>query len=600
MPAHISSNNNAIEAFSLAGSGGSDEFIQVGYTSKTAKLPLPEQTKESINIKFIVSDVVEKTDLASKATGPVFIGASYPKASNKSITNILSCAAKRIGAITPQIKPQRLREITEFTIKFVKENFKQLPKNETFDFNEWLNNAPYTPDRKQELLEVYETLGTDKLNAKDLRVKSFIKEESYDTYKCARGIYSRSDRFKCVVAPLIAKIQHVIFSNPAFIKTVPVSDRPKFIEDLFLTGEGNYYAGDYTAYESHFTKEYMEAIEFEVYKYICAENPEALSILKIFMDAVSGTNYIIFRLVSLTVEATRMSGEMNTSLGNGLVNFIIINFICTHLHKSSVRLIVEGDDSLFQTVADITSQDFIDCGLTCKLERHETINTASFCGLLYHPLTLDVITDPIKVILKTPYLPRKWSGSSKVVRLQILKCKALSILWQYPGCPILTSYAKWILRETCHLKIRKTVLEFYKKQVFYQTAGLDYNIFLKINSYQSVLTETPCKEVSLHNRLLLEEKYAISIDEQIEIEKFYDSQGELRPYHHDLILNHCNSDQIHNFHSHVFEVPMGMRNSELFQPQIIPYAEQHEKMISLLLPKTSRKCVNQLLSALRN
>lgn len=530
----------------------------------------------------------DQVDFSAKAYGPVYIGASYPKPSNKSTRNILSCVSKRIGAITPKIDRNLLAKITVYTRAFCRENFKQIDASDPISFHEWLALTPYPPNRKQQLIDAFESLQTRPLCKKDYDVKAFIKEESYNEVKCPRGIYSRTDRFKVYVGPLIAKIQKIVFSHPAFIKTVPVQERSNYIENLFADAIGSYYSGDYTAYESHFTRAYYEAIEFVAYDYLVGQNPIAIAILSVFKHAVSRINHIIFTRLTVNVEATRMSGEMNTSLGNGLVNLIIISFICNVIHGCSVILIVEGDDSLFCTTANVTSSDFLRCGLTCKLEKHDQIHTASFCGLIYHPLDRNIITDPIKVILKTPYLPRKWCASSNAVHMQLLKAKAMSILWQYPGCPILVSYAKWILRNTAQYQIRTSLLTSLRSDFQYSMKFFDFDLFVSLNSYRKIISSCPNKPIGINTRLTMEDKFGITVDYQKALEEFFDSQKELKPFHHPIIDQFCSKDAKNNFRTHVFEVGASSRVADCPTPVEINSQPQNDKLVNLLYDKTSK------------
>lgn len=430
-------------------------------------------------------------------------------------------------------------------------------------------------------------------------MKSFIKEEAYPEIKAPRGIYSRTDRFKVFVGPLISKIQKIVFSNKAFIKNVPVSERAQYIEDLFESSLGDVYAGDYTAYESHFTEEYMKAIEFVAYDYMCENNVMAQTVLRIFKKAVSSTNYIIFKQVELSVEATRMSGEMNTSLGNGLVNLIIINYICTQIHACSVTCIVEGDDSLFKTKASVTDKDFLYCGLTCKLEKHSEINTASFCGLIFDPENKTIVTDPIKVILKTPYLPRKWVNVGINVRMQILKCKALSIRWQYPNCPILVAYSEYILKNTCTFSVRKSILEYFKGEQEYNLMKTDFSSIQK-KTLDAILKDCPTSNISINSRLIMERKFNISVEEQLELEQFFETRVEFNQFFHPLIYTHTTTQQRENFETHVFQMPTENLKACTFNPRLIDFQENYNKLYKLLRPLTREDQLGHLKYILQN
>lgn len=405
-------------------------------------------------------------------------------------------------------------------------------------------------DRKEQLKQSYRDLMSQPLNKRDEAVDAFIKEEFYPEYKCPRGIYSRSDRFKVYCGPVVKAIQDIIFAHPAFIKKVPVADRPSYIKEAFDKVEGNIKAGDFKAYESHFTKDMYEMIEFEVYKYLTSNNQEAHEVMQTFMRVVSAVNKIKFSDVTVTIPATRMSGEMNTSLGNGIVNFIIINYICEVIYKTEVTAYVEGDDSIYKTLAAVTKQDYEMCGFTCELDTVETISEASFCGLVFDTENLTVIADPIKYILKTPWMMRRWMRASDKAKMGVLKSKALSLLWQFPGCPIIQSYAQYLYRNTYQYNIPKSQLEYIKS--CYDLSVGEYE-FVHKNQSEAIFKPTPVAIVDLRTRLLMEKVYRIPIEHQLYLEKLFDEMEGFVPFYDPIIYSHTTPEQQHFYENHIIE-----------------------------------------------
>lgn len=212
-----------------------------------------------------------------------------------------------------------------------------------------------------------------------------VKDEPYDDFKQARLIFSRDDHFKVRVGPMFKRIEKELFKLPFFIKKVPVWDRSKFIKRLYEP-DATYYACDYTSFETHFVRQIMRGIEFELYKYMAPDDAEGHQFIK-DLEVLVGQNMCSSKLVSLEVEACRMSGEMNTSLGNGFCNLIFMMYAC-HVQGITCDGIVEGDDGVFRMSKELNPKIFDEMGLNIKLEKHSNLFTMSFCGLICDELSL--------------------------------------------------------------------------------------------------------------------------------------------------------------------------------------------------------------------
>jgi hypothetical protein len=162
---------------------------------------------------------------------------------------------------------------------------------------------------------------------RSFRIDQFVKSEFYELFKHFRMINARCDTFKASVGPVFKVIEHEIFKNPAFIKKIPVMERPEYICNRILKGGGLYMETDYSSFESLFTPQLMRSCEMIMYKYMSRDLLGGTTWFSLVERTITGTNAISNKYFKAWVEGKRMSGEMNTSLGNGFSNLMIMKFV---------------------------------------------------------------------------------------------------------------------------------------------------------------------------------------------------------------------------------------------------------------------------------
>jgi hypothetical protein len=319
----------------------------------------------------------------------------------------------------------------------------------------WLEGTPYPLWRKRELQAKWDAI-VDIDDPKHFMCKSFQKDEGYIAFKHARGINARSDEFKCMVGPIFKLIEEQVYQDHHFIKHIPVADRPKYITDLLYSPGGKYYAGDYTSFEALFVELLMCAVEFELYDYMTQHLPEGDRFRRLLRAVLAGDNVCNYRDFQVILKAVRMSGEMCTSLGNGFANLMFLLFIAQEKGSTHVDGVVEGDDSLFvMDGVTPTSEDFARLGLVIKLEEHEQLSTASFCGLVFDPTDQLNISDPLKILAAFGWTSQRYAASKDKTLRALLRCKALSLAHTYPGAPIISALAQYGLRVTSDVPLCK-------------------------------------------------------------------------------------------------------------------------------------------------
>lgn len=431
----------------------------------------------------------------------------------------LAGVQNRVASAVPRLAPDKKAELKAYTLEFCREHFKPLSPDMDLGVEQWLASCPYPAWRKDELRKIAEN--AKPLTKSDCKVKSFVKDEFYPEIKHSRGIYSRTDRFKIEVGPIFRAIEAEVYKHPAFIKKIPIADRPKYISKLIEKLGAKYGAADYTAFESHFVKDMMEAIEFVVYSYMTQHHSCHKNFMKLLKEVLAGDNICVFKNFQVLLKATRMSGEMNTSLGNGLTNLIMLSFLFKKLGVKKVMAVVEGDDSLFCFFRGKcpTVEMFKEYGFTIKMESTEDLSEASFCGLIFDNVDLINIADPIDALVTFGWAGKFYCRSNMATRMKLLRCKSLSYAHQYPGCPILAALAKCGLRLTRSYDVR-AFIEKDRGTCLWEREQLR-----AANEYHTEVRRRNVPDVPVpHNtRLLMYRVFGITPEEQINVEKYLDS-----------------------------------------------------------------------------
>lgn len=424
--------------------------------------------------------------------------------------SLLLGVAKRMAYEPPRYNRLVRRKFRKFVRRWCEQNLTPLDSNLDFDFEEWLTHTNYTEARKSEIraarkMIVGENGEVDNDKARQYVVKLFTKEEYYPEYKHHRGIYAREDAAKAIFGPFFHHVEEQLFKLPYFIKKIPKNERPEYINQFMKEEYLRYQATDYTSFESHFVTDMMRDCEFILYRYMASNNVKAMLLVRTMFFILAGTNRIVNRYFTLYVDAKRQSGEMNTSLGNGFSNLMFLLFAC-YLYKIKYSgPIIEGDDALIGLNKVVPAQYYIDMGLNVKLESVEDISEGSFCGLVYDPIECLNIRDPRATLATFPWVPKKYTFCNEKTFYGLLKSKALSLIYEYPGCPIVYAFGRKVLHLTHNYDVK--------------ISGSSYEVEILKRAYDLyVKDKLPDKDVGPRTRLLMEKIFKIPVSTQITIE----------------------------------------------------------------------------------
>jgi len=323
-----------------------------------------------------------------------------------------------------------------------------VPRAVPLDFEDWLRTTSFTDARKAELRVAHDSLHGGRPTKKQAsHVDSFGKTEFYTSFKHCRLINSRCDAFKAWSGPMFKAIEQVVYDldGPVkFIKHVPVPERPRCVAALRKAGL-HYFETDFTAFESHFTRELMDVCECQLYRHVLGEGPD----VEFLVRTIMGTNRMNTRSgVRARVEARRMSGDMCTSLGNGFTNQMLVLYLA-QLSGGSVAGFVEGDDGLFATDFVLTQEMYEALGFTIKLNEVDDPCGAHFCGIICSDEG-QIIKDPFKFFQGFGWTHSFVNAGNKIM-LGLLHSKSLSALYETPACPIISAIAWYGYLHSCNV-----------------------------------------------------------------------------------------------------------------------------------------------------
>jgi hypothetical protein len=498
---------------------------------------------------------LHKTDNKSRpvvaaSLGMHVTGAMFPHPDQSDQATAIAGSLYRFGRKVPIQKD--LTHFKKFVKKWLEKNLTPLEADCDVSFETWIAGTPYTLARKEELRRKYEELGRKyDLPDKYLEVKSFMKDENYNTFKHARGINSRSDEFKAAVGPFFQLISKRLFALDWFIKKIPINERPQFILDRIERLGELYRTTDYTSFEAHFTKELKESCEYQLYEYMTQFHPEGADWLALVKKSGAlKDNLIKFKTFTMSVNAKRMSGEMDTSLGNGFSNLMMMLYICECNGNENITGVVEGDDGLFVMKGEPPAQELFErFGLTIKILDFAELNHASFCGMVFDMQDRTNVTDPISELVTFGWTTARYARSSSKVHMHLLRSKALSLAYQYPGCPILSKLAS----KVCQLTAGYDVKGFLMKQGSAAFCMYEMEMVQKATEYfdKNGLGGEP----KINTRMLVEELYGIAISDQIAIENYIDSMTKIGPVDCPEAMQYMDRDWTDYWEQYTIEYP---------------------------------------------
>lgn len=330
--------------------------------------------------------------------------------------------------------------------------------------------GPYTPIEREEYPLLYqgrrkaiyqralETLSERPCTKKDARLKTFVKAEKINfTAKgdpAPRVIQPRDPRYNIEVGKYLKKAEHHIYSaidtiwgGPTVLKGYTVEQLGGHISDIWSQFRKPCAVGfDAKRFDQHVS---VDALRFEhsVYNEIF-HSPELARLLS-YQLVNSGVGVASDGFARYTVDGCRMSGDINTALGNCLLSCAITHYLCRGIR---CRLINNGDDCvLFFESSDLTLVNerltlWSEFGFSVKFEAPVyELEKVEFCQM--QPVNADgwvMCRNPYICTSKDTYSITPWHNPKSALKwvASVGEC-GLSLTG---GIPVMQSFYKCMMR----------------------------------------------------------------------------------------------------------------------------------------------------------
>ncbi|WCD55326.1 hypothetical protein 2 [Human tombus-like virus] len=294
---------------------------------------------------------------------------------------MLGVFKRLLPALEPCALEYDLLDFIDFSRHYIVDHYKPIPYIEPTVDNlckYWLDDSKYTVNQKAKLIRAFEIAKSRNFNlrADDFVCNSFIKLESYDEPKIARVINSRSDVFKSTYAMYVKAIEDQIYDDHFIKHHTPdwTANRLIDMSSKFTT----LLETDYSSFESCFGNEIYKHIEGFFFSYMLHNNPHLENII----SRTWQKNTIRRGDCSFSFHGTRMSGDMWTSLGNGLMNKLIMEYTMSlEQNEQNFDYLVEGDDGFLALERPVSLRHITKIGFLLKSEYVDELNKCSFCGI---------------------------------------------------------------------------------------------------------------------------------------------------------------------------------------------------------------------------
>lgn len=322
----------------------------------------------------------------------------------------------------------------------------------------------YEAGKKKQLIEAKADMRERALTLGDARVRMFLKDDKYevDGVKEPRCIQYRSKRYVLALGRYLKPIEDELLSSNG------LQDMPFSAKHLNSYGKASQLREawdsypspvaillDHSKFDAHITYEMLEC-EHWYYRQVYKNDPLLNRLLRWQIlnrgQTKNGTRY--------TVKGTRMSGDVNTSLGNTILNYAMI---VAWLEECSIqaRVVVDGDDSV--VICDASDVGKVDLslwkeyGMETKSQFAYEFESVEFCQC--RPVEIDgvwrMIRNPCRLVKRAPWTVKKYQPN---VEKRLVRTIGFGEAVCNYGCPVNQAYANWFMAQGTGRLIRSELV----------------------------------------------------------------------------------------------------------------------------------------------
>lgn len=314
--------------------------------------------------------------------------------------------------------------------------------------------------RHKRYVEAYESLQRVPFSSGDARIQSFVKAEKFDPLTKEnpdpRMIQARSPRYNLCIAQYLRPIEHCIYNLAGrggirmVAKGLNQEQRASLIIEKFARFKNPVcFSIDCSRWDKHVSKPVL-LVEHDFYRRLIPNHPQFDQLLDLQVKNKCRTS----GGVKYVVDGGRMSGDINTALGNCLLMVIMALAAMRAAKVVAFEILDDGDDCLivveesdFERVKTLLPEKFRSYGQELKIENiaREPCDVV-FCQarIVWNGVCNIMVRDWRKVLSNACVGTRHWNDP-KMVR-PMLGLVGTCELALCAGVPILQSFALALIR----------------------------------------------------------------------------------------------------------------------------------------------------------
>lgn len=249
-------------------------------------------------------------------------------------------------------------EFYKYFIENILPQFEPLPGGLTYEssLENWLSHCKrYTLKTKQKYRRIQKQILNHEYQTRYCTIDDpmgfrsvnlFIKSENYTEIKEPRLISPCSESWKALMGGYFHAVDQYLINTQDFLVK---GKNPRMISECrrqIASRNSCFFGSDFSSFEGSQDYEIQMNIELKFYEHMFANYEQLIPMIRNFYE--EGRNYWFAGKYVGHMYGKRCSGDMQTSIGNSILNYSLWKF-ASFKQQNPIEILVEGDDAFIAT-----------------------------------------------------------------------------------------------------------------------------------------------------------------------------------------------------------------------------------------------------------
>lgn len=398
--------------------------------------------------------------------------------------------------------------------RYARKLVKRLGKTDEISYDQVIDH--YHGRKRKRYESAKESLGRLALTKNDSIIKAFVKCEKFNpadkVNPAPRMIQARNARYNLSIARWLRPIEHAIYRLKSKLTGLPIVGKGRSLNERaeLLAKKFNYfknpvvYSLDASRWDQHCDIKLLE-VEHWIYRAMNGSSEFATLLQQQLYNKCFTEHGIAYK-----TKGKRMSGDVNTALGNCLLAILLAYVVLVDflkLKETEFELLDDGDDLLViveqkdEHRLEGIKEAYLEVGHEIKLENRATVlEDVEWCQHrpVHTPNGWRFVPNWKKVLSSTTCDSKHWMHEN--LRPSLGHTMGKCLLSMYTGIPVLQEYCQFLIQQGN--KDAKCLKDHYLMDRAYTNGG----------------ATTDTTPVDPETRLSFQRAFGMTVQEQLDIE----------------------------------------------------------------------------------